>query len=328
MNQAMPAPKQPNLNKLGDGGGFKFRGCPTSSKTNFSFTFGIDFELAAAGKYMQKKLIPMAIAYDFDGTLAAGNMQEYDFVPAIGMTSEDFWNEADLLEKQHDADRILAYMRLMVQKASAKGVSIRKEDFVRYGHSVSLFEGVLDWFERINSYAASQHVEVKHYIISSGIREMIEGTPIAHQFHKIFASSFMYDHHGVAVWPALAINYTTKTQYLFRINKGSLNVCDHTRINKFVPQHERPMPFENMIFIGDGETDIPSFRLVKNEGGHAIAVYKPHADKAKEKSRELIAEDRVDFIAPACYSSGSEIEGMVKAIINKIAADSVLRDYI
>ncbi len=266
----------------------------------------------------------MAIAYDFDGTLAPGNMQEYDFVPAVGMTSKEFWSEATQLEQHQQADKILAYMRLMIQKASAKGVSIRKEDFVKYGRSVALFEGVTDWFQRINSYATSKTVEIKHYIISSGIREMIEGTPIASEFHKIFASSFMYDHHGVAVWPALAVNYTTKTQYLFRINKGSLDVCDHSQINKFVPQHERPMPFANMIFIGDGETDIPSFRTVKEQGGHAIAVYKPRASKAREKSRDLIKEGRVNLMAPASYNEGSQIETMVKAIIDKIAADSIL----
>lgn len=275
---------------------------------------------------MVKKMIPMAIAYDFDGTLSPGNMQEYDFVPALGMTSREFWSEAGLLEQKHEADRILAYMRLMIQKAGANGVAIRKEDFMGYGKSVKLFEGVSDWFARVNAHAEEKGVQVRHYIISSGIREMIEGTPIAPQFHKIYASSFMYDHHGVAVWPALAINYTTKTQYLFRINKGSLDVCDHSQINKFVPHHERPLPFQNMVFIGDGETDIPSFRLVKEQGGHAIAVYRPLDRTAIEKSRELISEGRVNFIAEANYVDGSPIEKMVKAIINKVAADHALDD--
>lgn len=273
---------------------------------------------------MKKKMIPIAIAYDFDGTLAPGNMQEYDFVPALGMTSKEFWHEATELEMKHQADKILAYMHLMILKAGAKGLPIRKEDFIKYGKSVDLFEGVTSWFERMNAYAKTQHVELKHYIISSGIREMIEGTPIAKEFHKIFASSFIYDHHGVAVWPALAINYTTKTQYLFRINKGSLDVCNHTDINKFIPDSERPMPFEQMIFIGDGETDIPSFRLVKEQRGHAIAVYRPKTPKAKEKSQALVTEGRVNFIAPANYIEGSEIEKMVKAIIDKVVADNAL----
>ncbi len=212
-------------------------------------------------------------------------------------------------------------MRLMILKANAKGLPIRKEDFIKYGKSVALFHGVIDWFPRINAYASSRGVHINHYVISSGLREMIEGTPIAKEFSAIFASSFMYDHHGVAMWPALAINYTTKTQYLFRINKGSLDVCDHSKINQFVPKDERAMPFENIVFIGDGETDIPSFRLVKQEGGHAVAVYPPNTSNAKEKSSELIAQGRVNFIAPACYTEGSAIETIIKAIVDKLAAD-------
>lgn len=268
--------------------------------------------------------IQMAIAYDFDGTLSPGNMQEYDFVPALGMTTQEFWQEANLIEKQHEADRILAYMRLMIQKAGAQGVSIRREDFRRYGTSITFFDGVIDWFDRITAYGQERSVEVRHYIISSGIREMIEGTPIANKFHKIYASSFMYDHHGVAMWPALAVNYTTKTQYLYRINKGSLDICDHSQINKYVPRAERPLPFQNMVFIGDGETDIPSFRTVKKEGGHAIAVYKPSSSEGQERSQELVREGRVNFMAPANYVEGSPVDTIVRAIIDKVSADSLL----
>lgn len=267
-------------------------------------------------------MLSMAIAYDFDGTLSPGNMQEYDFVPALGMTSAEFWREATELERAHQADKILAYMRLMLHKASAKQVPIRREDFRKYGKSVPLFLGVQEWFPRINEYANSKKVHLDHYIISSGLREMIEGTPISHEFRAIFASSFMYDHHDVAIWPALAINYTTKTQYLFRINKGSLDVFDHSKINQFVPQNERSMPFENMVFIGDGETDIPSFRLVKEQRGHAIAVYSPKGSQAT--SHELIRQGRVNFIAEASYSAGGKLDTIVKAIIDKVAADHVL----
>jgi len=270
-----------------------------------------------------KKKIPMAIAYDFDGTLSPGNMQEYDFVPALGMTSKAFWNEANELERKHQADRILAYMHLMIKNAERNEVRVRKEDFVKYGQSVTLFDGVLTWFDRLNRYAESQNVDLKHYIISSGIKEMIEGTPIASKFHKIFASTFMYDHYGIAFWPALAINYTTKTQYLFRINKGSFDVCNHSEINRFIPHESRPMPFENMVFIGDGETDIPSFRLVKKQGGHAIAVYAPQSEEAKVKTQQLVAEGRVNFAAPAHYTEGSHIEIVVREIIDRISESSL-----
>lgn len=274
---------------------------------------------------MAKKTVTMAIAYDFDGTLAPGNMQEYDFVPKVGMTTADFWKETSAETEKHNADRILIYMKQMLDKAQAARVSVRREDFVTHGRSVRLFAGVTDWFRRINDYGKSRNITVEHYIISSGIKEMIEGTPIAGEFKAIYASSFVYDHNGVAVWPALAVNYTTKTQFLFRINKGVLNVYDDHKVNEYLPQDERPVPFENMVFVGDGETDIPCFRLVKELNGHSIAVFPPKKKGAKTKTDKLIAEGRVNFACAADYSEGSAIEGAIKAVIDKIAADSALK---
>ena len=273
---------------------------------------------------MAKKLTPFAIAYDFDGTLAPGNMQEYDFVPAIGMTKKAFWKEVGELAKQHNADSILMYMMHMLDKAHAAHVPVRKAYFVNFGRSVTLFEGVVGWFERINAYGKQHGLKVEHYIISSGNREMIEGTPIAKKFSSIYASSFVYDHNGVAKWPALAVNYTTKTQFLFRINKGVMNVYDNSKINEFVPKEDRPVPFNNMVFLGDGDTDIPCFRLVKDQGGHAVAVYRPNTHGAKGKAEKLIKEGRVNFIAPANYSENGEIDTFVKAIVDKVAADGAL----
>ena len=176
-----------------------------------------------------------AIAYDFDGTLAPGNMQEYDFIPSLGIDVKAFWQKAGELAIEQDADQILTYMHLMVHEAQYKRVHIRKQDFANFGAKIRLFPGVEDWFERINAYGQTQGVQIEHYIVSSGLREMIAGTNIARYFKKIYASDFMYDHHDVAIWPALAVNYTTKTQFLFRINKGSLDVYDNSQINKFVP---------------------------------------------------------------------------------------------
>ena len=272
---------------------------------------------------MAKKLTPFAIAYDFDGTLAPGNIQEYDFVPAIGMTKKAFWKDVGELTKKHNADNILMYMMHMLDKANAAQVPVRKVDFVNFGRSVTLFEGVIDWFDRINRYGKERGVKVMHYIISSGNREMIEGTPIAKKFAAIYASSFIYDQNGVAKWPALAVNYTTKTQFLFRINKGVLNVHDNSKINEFVPKEDRHVPFNNIVFIGDG--DIPCFRMVKSQGGHSIAVYKPSTHGTKEKAKKLIKDGRVNFIAPANYSENSEIDTFVKRIINKVAADDSLK---
>ncbi len=274
---------------------------------------------------MARKLPRLAIAYDFDGTLAPGNMQEYDFVPAIGMTKKAFWKEVGELAEKHNADGILMYMKHMLDKAEAAKVPVRKADFVNFGRSVTLFEGVADWFDRINAYGRERGLKVEHYIISSGNREMIEGTPIARKFSAVYASSFIYDHNGVARWPALAVNYTTKTQFLFRINKGVLNVYDNSKINEFVPAEERPVPFNNMVFVGDGDTDIPCFRLVKDQGGHAIAVYRPSTKGAKGKAEKLVKDGRVNFIAPANFGDGSDIDTMVKAIIDKVSADEALK---
>ena len=263
-------------------------------------------------------------------------MQERDFIPAIGMTSNKFWKEVGQESKNNEADNILVYMGLMLEKASAAHVPVRKADFEKLGRQLTFFDGVekyknsdgdeeLGWFQRINQYGIESGVRVEHYVISSGIREMARASKIGKFMKMIYASSFWYDHNNVAKWPALALNYTTKTQYLFRINKGSHHVYDHELINDYVPQNERPVPFQNMIFIGDGETDIPCFRLVKDQGGHSIAVH--HAGKrgAKSRSDKLLAEGRVNFAAAADYRNGTMLDRIVKGIIEKVAMDNHLR---
>lgn len=263
----------------------------------------------------------VAIAYDFDGTLSPGNMQEHNFIPEIGMTKANFWAEVKRLAKKNDGDEILMYMHLMLKNAHRKDLQVKKSDFKAYGKKLKLFKGVSGWFDNINQYAELSDVKVKHYIISSGIREMIEGTSIAKYFEKIFASSFYYDHNGLACWPALVVNYTTKTQHLFRINKGINNAYDNTTINKYVKKEDRPIPFENMIFIGDGDTDIPCFRLVKEQGGHSIAVYKPKTKGAREKPEKLVKDGRVNFFAQADFTPKKQIDRIVKSIIDKAAYD-------
>lgn len=269
---------------------------------------------------MAKKLIPMAISYDFDGTLAPGNMQEYDFIPALNMRSKEFWSSVNALAGQHEMDQILAYMHMMLEEARKARVAVRKADFKNFGANIKLFPGVRDWFQRINAYARNKGVRLEHFIISSGIREMVEGTSIYKEFKKVYASGFMFDHNGVACWPALAVNYTTKTQYLFRINKGSLDVHDNSVINKFVPKEQRPVPFENMIFLGDGETDIPCMRLVKDQGGHSIAVYNTSKRGSKLHATQLIKDGRATLAAAADYQAGGMIDKAVKAVIDKIEA--------
>lgn len=274
---------------------------------------------------MSRKLIPMAIAYDFDGTLAPGNMQEYDFIPALNMLSKAFWTFVNSLAKQHEMDQILAYMWAMLREADKADIRVHKSDFKNFGKNITLFPGVEGWFKQVNAYARSKGVRLEHFVISSGIREMVEGTPIYKEFKKVYASGFMFDHNGVACWPALAMNYTAKTQYLFRINKGSLDVYDNSVINTFVPKDQRPVPFENMIFIGDGETDIPCMRLVKDQGGHSIAVYNPNKRGAKKPAEQLINDGRATLSAPADFQEGSPIDSCVKAIIDKVEAAARIR---
>jgi haloacid dehalogenase-like hydrolase len=275
---------------------------------------------------MRARYVPLAICYDFDGTLSPGYMQDFNFIPALGMKPIDFWKEVKALAQTQQGDEILIYMGQMLKKADSADVQVTKRAFADFGSTVELFKGVSNWFKRIERYGRSKKVRVQHFMISSGLREMIAGTSISVHFKAIFASGFWYDQHGVARYPALAINYTTKTQYLFRINKGSLDVWDHDKINAFVPPAERPIPFANIIFIGDGETDIPCFRLVKEQGGHSIAVYKPRARKGgKQKALGLIGQGRVNFAVPANYTKGSEIELVVKGIIDSVAAEAVLK---
>lgn len=271
---------------------------------------------------MPAKYIPLAIAYDFDGTLAPGDMPEHSFIPDIGMEPKEFWTEVKAHAKKHDMDEILSYMHLMLKKATAKDIKITKDSFIDRGKDIQFFPGVEHFFKRINEFGKTRGVKVSHYIISSGLREMIEGTKISKNFEYIFASGFMYDQNKVADWPALAVNYTNKTQYLFRINKGINNSYDNTKINSVMPERERPVPFTNLVYIGDGETDIPAMKMVKHQKGHSLAVYNPNKRGSKTKSLNLLKEDRADFAVAADYTNGKSIDNVIKAIIEKISADN------
>ena len=274
---------------------------------------------------MATEKFSIALIYDFDGTLAAGNMQEYDFIPAVGKSNSEFWNEANLLAERQDADQILTYMALMIRSAQAKGLSLRREAFQESGKRVELFPGVMEWFDRINKYGEERGVRVLHYINSSGMKEIIEGTPIADKFRKIYACSFLYNVDGIAYWPGVAVNYTNKTQFIFKINKGVESVYDTKQVNQYMEEKERPVPFSRMIYVGDGTTDIPCMRLVKNFGGHSIAVYNPSSEAKRSEMNTLIRDNRVNHVCPADYSEGSEMDIVVKTIIDKCDADYKLQ---
>lgn len=273
---------------------------------------------------MARRHVPMAIAYDFDGTLADGNMQEHQFLPDISMKPAAFWAEVKRLTKEHQADEVLVYMNLMLRKAAAAGVPVRRDDFKARGKAIQLFDGVTDWFDRITEYGRAKGVRVEHFLISSGNAEIFAGTPIASKFKQVYASKFMFDENGAATWPALAVNYTTKTQYLFRINKDAHDLADNGKVNQYVEKRDRPVPFENMVFIGDGSTDIPCFRLVKEQGGLSVAVFKPRTKGAQEKAAKYLRDGRVHAVVPATYTEGAELDRIIKANIEAVAARSAL----
>ena len=268
----------------------------------------------------------VALIYDFDGTLSYGNMQEYSFMERIGENKDEFWNETAQMAEKQDADNILIYMLLMLQKAKAKGMPIKRNDFIEYGESVKLFDGVIEWFDSINKFGKEHGVQIEHFINSSGMKEIIEGTPIAHEFKQIFASCYYYDDMGNAIWPAAAVNYTNKTQFLFKINKGIESIRDSIIINDSMQEEEKRVHFTNMIYFGDGETDVPCMKLIKQLGGTAIAVFEPENEKKIDSAKKLLVQKRVDYICPANYTKDDRLDKLVKSIICKIKADENLRE--
>lgn len=268
------------------------------------------------------KPLRAAIVYDFDGTLARGNLQEHSFIPELGIDHDVFWKDVRRLAKTSDADEILVYMQQMIERSRALGRAVTRDQLRAHGATPSFFDGVESWFPRMDSFAADQGLELDHYVVSSGTEEMIEGCSIYPHFKRVFASRFIYNDRGEAVWPAVAVNYTNKTQFLFRINKGIDNVWDTQAINRWMRAEERPLPFERMIFIGDGDTDIPSMKMVTDQGGTAIAVLDPDRwnDPLKVSHiHMLIAEDRVNYVAPADYLPASQLDVIVKGALQRIA---------
>ena len=262
----------------------------------------------------------VALMYDFDKTLSPKNMQDYGFMDGLDVTSDEFWAECTRLTKANNMDSILSYMYMMLEKGHGKFM-LNRDDFRKLGKSVKLFPGVQTWFGRINEYCKEQGLTCEHYIISSGLKEIIEGTPIAGEFKEIYAAEFLYDKDGVAKWPAMAVNYTSKTQFLYRINKGVLDVTEQRALNEYVPEDARRIPFRNMIYFGDGDTDIPCMKLTKVNGGHSFVVYQGD----KKESERLISENRVNFACKADYRKGSPLEKAVKAVIDNIAATEKLK---
>ena len=265
----------------------------------------------------------VAICYDFDRTLSPDDMQAQGFIQKVGYNVAEFWEESNRLARENGMDSNLAWMYLMITKAVGK-TPMTKESLREYGSKVRLFPGVKHWFRRIKEFGLKHNVIVEHYIISSGLREMIEGTPVGDEFTRIYASSFYFDENNIARWPAQAINYTGKTQFLFRIEKGVLDVNDPGVNDSFPPERIR-VPFRNMIYIGDSDTDIPCMKLVNTNGGHSIGVFDA-TTQDKAKVWKMMREKRIRYFAPADYNNGSDLDALVKDIIKRTAMNERLEE--
>jgi len=264
----------------------------------------------------------IALVYDFDGTLSPKPMQEYAFLPKIDTDPAAFWAESNRLAREHAADPLITYMHLLYKKAKDRGVRIDRGDLVAQGRHVELFPGVVTWFDRIGDYvkshAQSHGVQLRHYLISSGLTEIVEGTAIYKRFHNVFASEYWFEAYELP-YPKRVITDTGKTQYLFRINKGVEDLGES--INQHMAEDERPIPFANMIYFGDGDTDVPSMAVMRKNGGHAVAVYPPGKSKGKAKCVELFKAGRCDFFAPADYRAGSDLFKRTCLLLDHILAD-------
>jgi hypothetical protein len=270
---------------------------------------------------MTDKPREIALIYDFDGTLARGNLQERSFFPALGIATEAFWKEVKATCRANDEDETLTYMRRMLERAKERGIRYTRAFLAEHGADADLFDGLADgsWFARIDDFCTRLGLVPHHYVISSALEEMLVGCPIARYFDHVFASKYCFVD-DEAVWPSVAINYTTKTQYIFRINKGIFNHWDNKALNEYMAQSARPIRFENMIFFGDGDTDVPTMKLLTLQGGYSIAVYDPaDPERSFDKIHRLLADDRVNFVSVADYSENSQLDIIVKGIIGRMA---------
>lgn len=266
----------------------------------------------------------LAICYDFDKTLSPDDMQAQGYIQSIDYEVAEFWKESNELAAKNDMDQNLAYMYMMLRSSEGK-VLFTKDTLRKDGAKVKLFPGVNTWFDRINQYGEEKGVIVEHYIISSGLKEMIEGTEVADKFKKIYASSFYFNEKGVATWPAQVVNYTNKTQFLFRIKKGVLDINDQN-INAYFEPNEYRVPFRNIVYIGDSDTDIPCMKLVNTNGGHSIGVYNSET-KDKSKVFRMLEENRIKYFAPADYTKDSKLEILLKQIIDRTASNEILENF-
>ena len=270
---------------------------------------------------MKKPIV--AFLYDFDKTLCTTDMQDYSFIPSLGYTPKEFWGIANSFGYKNRMDGLLAYMYTMIDECRKKGIRLDRDYLVSCGHAIELFPGVKEWFVRINDFGEEQGVQVEHYVLSSGLKEIIEGSGISHEFKEIYACEFLYGEDGIASWPKLDVNFTNKTQFVYRINKGVLDIANDKDLNASMPDDSKRIPFTNMIYVGDGLSDVPCMKMMRAYGGQAVAVYQKSNRAGVE---ELLRSGRVDFIFPADYSEGSILDTTMKNIVRKMAITDLLHE--
>lgn len=268
----------------------------------------------------------IALVYDFDGTLSPQPMQEYTVLPKIGIAPAEFWAIVNREARETESDPMLVYMRHILEALERVRVDVKREDFAAMARAIEYFPGVATWFGRINAYVRKRsrgQVKVQHYLISAGQKEILDGASIRRHFKRIYASEYHFNHHGIATFPKLLVTDTMKTQFLFRINKGIEAVTES--INEHMPEDERPIPFQNIVYVGDGMTDVPSMALTKKSGGHTVAVYDPRGGKGRATCVKLLEAGRADFIAEADFRAASRLTRRVQLLLDAIVADVAYR---
>ena len=272
---------------------------------------------------MNKNQNLVALIYDFDKTLCDKDMQEYSFIPNLGMNPSEFWKKTTEFTEKEKMDKILGCMYMMLNESNKNNTKITKEYLNSLGKDINYFPGITEWFERINACGEKLGLKIEHYIVSSGLKEIIKGTSISKYFKEIYACEFLYDENGYAIWPKISVNYTTKTQFLSRINKGVLDISNDYLLNKKMLDEERRISTKNIIYLGDGFTDIPSMRMTRETGGYAIAVYQ---NNNKKIVNNLLKDNRIDFYAKADYRENCEIDLLIRKILKDISIKNDLKE--
>lgn len=278
-----------------------------------------------------------ALIYDFDNTLIEGNLPDHSLLEEIGWEPEEFWKVSNKRAEDQRADMVCVYMHTLLEKAEEAGKPITREMLERHGKKIKMREGFADgqnsWFKRTGEIAREHGLEIQHYVITSGLAEMVEACPIANDLRAVFGSRYLYDENGKAVGLAHVVNYTNKTQHLFRINKGVHDIADDRKLNEYMHEETRPVPFSNMLFIGDGFTDIPCFSLIKRFQGHTLAVLANEVttedsdieiaqhimskiNKSFDQIETLVSDGRADHISLGAHFVP---DGRVEQVVEKVA---------